>query len=258
MLVSKFSSLAREVRRKIIALSQQRPYRAGFLHTTVEVEYLKKLIASYKIDCVFDVGANLGQYASQLRRQVGFEGLIVSFEPTPDLAQQLQTLAATDSKWHIEPKALGSTNGNIEFQCMESSTFNSIHKPLTSTSEKFNLQNNVQKTITVQQETLTSAFARLSKLHNFKRPMLKMDTQGHDKIVFTSGLDVVDQFVAIQSEVSFTKLYTETISYSEMIQFYEDHGFLLSALIPNNAGHFPHLLEMDCAMINKQFVDDIE
>ena len=34
---------------------------------------LQKIILKYQIDCIVDVGANIGQYATYLRKQVGYK-----------------------------------------------------------------------------------------------------------------------------------------------------------------------------------------
>ena len=51
-----------------------------------EEQHLKRFFAHFDIDCVFDVGANVGQYATALRDRVGFRGQIISFEPNPATA----------------------------------------------------------------------------------------------------------------------------------------------------------------------------
>ena len=53
----------------------------------MEIEHLKRVLERFSVDCVFDVGANDGQYATQLRKKVGYKGLIISFEPIPESAQ---------------------------------------------------------------------------------------------------------------------------------------------------------------------------
>lgn len=43
--------------------------------------HLIHIFKKNQINCVFDIGANKGQYARQLR-ELGYDGLIFSFEPT--------------------------------------------------------------------------------------------------------------------------------------------------------------------------------
>lgn len=43
--------------------------------------HLGQLLSKLEIDCVLDVGANVGQYRDFLRDQVLYRGTIVSFEP---------------------------------------------------------------------------------------------------------------------------------------------------------------------------------
>src|SRR5690349_18103875 len=49
------------------------------LHSLPEQEHLKRLLSHLEIDCVFDVGANVGQYATMLRKHAGYKGRIISF-----------------------------------------------------------------------------------------------------------------------------------------------------------------------------------
>ena len=46
-----------------------------------EEHHMRRLLAHLQVDCMFDVGANIGQYAEKLRRHFEFRGLILSFEP---------------------------------------------------------------------------------------------------------------------------------------------------------------------------------
>jgi len=85
----------------------------------------------------------------------------------------------------------------------------------------------------------------------FKRPFLKMDTQGHDVTVARGAGDQLGQFVGLQSELAVKRLYEDSPSFEEALEFYRARGFELSALVPNNFGHFPRLLEIDCIMYRK-------
>ena len=52
--------------------------------------HLRELLARLEIDCVLDVGANVGQYHDFLRNKVLFDGPIVSFEP---VSRHVETVA---------------------------------------------------------------------------------------------------------------------------------------------------------------------
>ena len=86
-----------------------------------EQQHLKRMLHDYGVDCVFDVGANYGQYAQMLRRKANFKGLIISFEPIPDAAAILRKLSANDPLWIIEECALSKSNGTQTFNIMSDS-----------------------------------------------------------------------------------------------------------------------------------------
>lgn len=223
----------------------------GQYYRIPEIRHLRQAIKTLDIDCIFDVGANEGQYARMLRRWVGFRGRIVSFEPNPAVLEKLQKAAHRDSLWTVEPVALSSKDGTLSFNATNDSQFGSIEQPIESETSYLQSHLAVTQTIEVECRTLTSEFERLHAQFGFQRPMLKMDTQGHDLSVFRSGTSVVDKFVMLQSELSFFPFYQQVPLYDETIKEYEGHGFALSAVFPNNRGSFPILREMDCLMVNK-------
>ena len=75
-----------------------------------ERQFLRRLLKGLKVDCVFDVGANEGQYASELRL-IGYRGTIVSFEPSPRSFERLSEVSEKDPDWHVFDFALGSVAG---------------------------------------------------------------------------------------------------------------------------------------------------
>src|SRR5262245_42623283 len=94
-----------------------------------QTDYLQKLFALLAIDCVLDVGANLGQYRDFLRDEVGFRGTIVSFEPIPAHAQAMRERSTHDASWIVENCALGASPGTAKLNVMSSTTFSSFLKP---------------------------------------------------------------------------------------------------------------------------------
>jgi len=226
----------------------------GTLHTLIERECLNKVINYFGVDCIFDVGANKGQYAQRLRREVGFKGDIISFEPIPECAAHVRYLAQKDPRWFVEEVALSDFVGTVKFNIMADSEFSSLLSPNNKNMQFENL-NKITQELDVVSDTIEKMYEKYGGILNFKKPYLKMDTQGNDLNVAKGAADKLQCFVAIQSELSVVKIYDDSPGYMDMIQFYESKGFRLSAFIPNNGGHFPRLVETDCVMYNESFLD---
>jgi FkbM family methyltransferase len=225
------------------------------LHCAVEEIYLQRLLAYYDVDCIFDVGANYGQYASMLREKINYKGLIISFEPIPDAAIRLRELSKDDPLWVIEECALSKENDEKKFHIMESNQFSSLSLPNHSEVDLFVDMNKVKSEVTVKSETLLSVFRRLETQFSFSRPFLKMDTQGFDVEVVNSGAEILQKFVGLQSELAVKKIYQNSIDFRDAITIYMKHGFSLSAFVPNNSGHFPRLVEIDCIMVRNNLLN---
>jgi len=67
-------------------------------------------LAVHDVDLVIDVGANIGQYASGLRKR-GYLGRIWSFEPIDTAFKQLQSAAKGDDRWMVTQTAVGAVRG---------------------------------------------------------------------------------------------------------------------------------------------------
>src|SRR5437868_7840357 len=67
---------------------------------------------------VFDVGANAGHYAIELREQ-GFAGHIVSFEPSSSAFAALSRRASADGRWEAHRLGLGDRDGELELSVAE-------------------------------------------------------------------------------------------------------------------------------------------
>ena len=217
----------------------------GGFSSMFEVERLRKLLAFLDIDCVFDIGGNDGQYALQLRDRVGYHGRIITFEPLPNSAAKLRKLSQADAKWSIEEIAISDRNGFTDFNLMTSSQFSSISAPRNDDTDLFKKQTRPIDTIQVRCESLETAFNRLHASHSFNRPFLEMDTQGYDLIIARGAEPILSRFLGVQSELAVKRLYETSETIGEALEYFSSQGFELSALVPNNQGHFPLLIETD-------------
>jgi len=235
----------------LIDLFGYRIVRERKLHTLPEQRHLRKMLRFFDVDCVFDVGANAGQYATMLRQQAGFKGRIISFEPTPTLVEALRKKSAKDPLWHIEACGLGDATETRAFNIIRDSQFNSFSTPRHDETDRFNDVNQVVDTINVNIETLGHAHARLHAKYGFERPYLKLDTQGYDVQVVRDQAETLQHFVGLQSELSMKRIYASSVDFRDAIALYQSLGYELSAIVPNNAGHFPLLIERDGIFVRR-------
>jgi FkbM family methyltransferase len=232
------------------AFGVQLVYR-GTVAPVFERDHLHEFFTHFKVDCVFDVGANAGQYAHMLRGDVGYKGDIISFEPIPELAQRLRAEAATERSWFVEELALDENDGQASFNILASDQMSSLHAVSTTATGLFKNQTQLRRRIEVRTSTIAAQLRRYQDKLGFKRPFLKMDTQGHDLSVAKGAGDQLSQFVGLQSELAVKRLYDDSPSFEEALEFYRARGFELSAMVPNNVGTFPRLLEIDCIMYRR-------
>ncbi len=221
------------------------------LHSFTSAEHLKKLFEFLGIDMVFDVGANTGQYYQYLRKEVGYQGLIVSFEPTPNLARLLKEKAVHEKSWVIEDAALGSESGEFEFNVMENTELNSFRNPSHDETKLFVDLNVVREKVMVKTRTIDEIYKEIIQKYGKKNVYLKVDTQGFDMEVLKGAYDTLDKIPALQVEVSVVPIYYDAPTYKDIVSYLEERNFVMSGIFPNNEGHFPRLIEFDLHMINK-------
>lgn len=220
-----------------------------------QARYLAKLFKAFAIDCVFDVGANRGQYADFLRQRVGFRGRIISFEPIAALVAELGSKAARDPLWSVCGHALGEAESTLEFQVMASDRFSSFLTPYHGGTDQFTSKNAVARTESVVVRRLEDVMAECRERFGFARPYLKLDTQGYDLAVVRGAGPRIDDFVALQTEASVIPIYQGAPNFAETVRVIESLGFGLSAIFPNNPEHFPFMVEFDCHMVNRSRAD---
>jgi len=247
------TSLLRRLAARFAQITGLNISKTGGAWELIEPEVLTQFLSAFRVDCVFDVGANVGQYGKRLR-QIGYRGLIISFEPNPNAFQKLQEAAKADRQWIVRQTALDSEIRSIVFNVMKSDQFSSLHAPDNTATTIFRDMNVIETQIQVTTATLNELFPGLRAQFGFSRPFLKMDTQGHDFQVVAGADKCLMNFVGLQSELGLTPLYEDSLGFSEALALYRSKGFKLSALVPNNKGHFPDLHEIDCIMYNPAFM----
>ena len=153
---------------------------------------------------VFDVGANVGQFANELR-EYGYKGKIVSFEPLPQAYDGLVSKAYGDENWVIHPRcAIGSMAGDIEINVAANSASSSI-LPMLSAHE------DAAPHAKYTHKELASMITLDSVLEQYASPddnlFIKIDTQGYEWSVLDGAEQAVKQCRGVLLELSLIPLY---------------------------------------------------
>lgn len=217
-----------------------------------EEQFFRRLLARLQPDCVLDIGANAGQFGQSLR-DLGFEGLILSFEPNPVAFRKLQAAAASDDRWQCLPHAMGAKVGTMPFHVMEHDVFSSFLQPAAGAD--FSNLNVIAETIDATVSTLDSCFADLQAQYRFVNPFLKMDTQGFDLQVVRGGANVLNRFCALLSEVSVRPLYDGSPDITESISVFRAAGFDLTALFSVHPNMLLKVIEFNCYCVRRDLAD---
>jgi FkbM family methyltransferase len=205
-------------------------------------------IRSRNIDLVVDIGANLGQYGENLRKE-GYAGWIASFEPTTAAFKALASRASSDRRWRALNMALGENEGTAEINVSESSVFSSI-LPQRSAATTFSSQAAVISVEAVRVARLDDIFAELPQS---KAAFLKIDTQGYERQVLLGASERLSHFAGVQMELPIIHLYEGTWRFHEAVAFMSERGFEISNMLPVNydPGDTASLVEVDCIFRNR-------
>lgn len=205
------------------------------------------LLANYEVNCVFDVGANKGQYGRQLR-EFGYRGRIVSFEPVPEALTALRKTAAQDKDWQVHPCALGREE-SVQTMNLGWKTMNSLLAPSAYGQQRYKRFAKAGTTTQVQLRRLDDVMEEALEGLADPRPFLKMDTQGFDMEVFAGAGQRIGEFVGMQSEVAALQLYEGSPHMTEAIAAYEDAGFEVTGMYPvTREAATGRVVEFDCTL----------
>ena len=188
----------------------------------------KRLLATAGIDLVIDVGANVGQYASAMRRS-GWAGRIVSFEPLSDQYRQLELAAGRDRLWETRHLALGRVPGRLE---MRVASNNGASRSLLPMAESRHLDAAAVTTIGTQ----TVDVARLDDVAlPGKVYYLKLDVQGYEPEVLAGAEETLAHTALLEAELSLVELYEGQLLFQDVVDLLRDNGLVLIGIEPEFA-----------------------
>lgn len=201
-----------------------------------------RLLHAYQVGVVLDVGANVGQYGTQLR-DIGYAGRIISFEPLRDAFHQLSAVAKADGSWTSFNCGLGDVDGRTQIHVAGNSQSSSILSMLPAHLASEPASEYVASE-GIEVHRLDSLFQDLGVGRD--NVLLKIDTQGFEKRVLGGAEQSLRMIQTIQLEMSLVPLYEGEASFDEMYRLVQSKGFRLVSIETNFADQQTgQLLQLD-------------
>lgn len=187
-----------------------------------------KLLKTYEINMVLDIGANTGQYAKELR-EIGYRGDIVCFEPLKSAFAELQAWAQGDSRVRTINKAIGDEDGEVEFNVAGNSTSSSILEMLPSHTDAapYSAVKAKERVVITQLDKLFGEICRPEQ-----NILLKIDTQGYEMPVLLGAEQSLWAIKALRLEMSLVPLYQGQVLFKELLSWLNARNFELVDINP--------------------------
>jgi FkbM family methyltransferase len=237
------------------------PMRPRWLDTSIDpkriaIESLKKLgidvrrsrkhptlidfIENRGVKVVYDVGANVGQFGSGLRRR-GYSGKIFSFEPVKSAFDALKSVSATDGSWNVLQCAIGSETGEVWVNVSVNTQFSSI-KSLSAKAASIDPDSGIVGREKVVCTTLDELAASQGPT------LIKIDTQGFEREVLKGATRALSQAAGVFMELPIIDVYDGSWSFLEAIRTMDELGFVPCQIDPVNHHQADRMaaIEFDC------------
>lgn len=194
------NAIARSVRERALSLKSA---------SCSPFDSLVKNIENYKINCVVDVGANVGQFGLDIRRH-GYKGELVSFEPVAESFDALLRTIKNRQPWKAFRLGLGSRESELTMNVSGNDGLSSSLLDMKS----LHISNFPEsKVISHQTVQISSLDIQLNKLGIDPRSLLlKIDVQGYEAEVLKGASESLTKIPLCYLEVSLQPLYVGEIT----------------------------------------------
>lgn len=206
----------------------------------------RKTVRHWQPKLVFDVGANIGQTATDIAGRFP-EAKIHAFEPSPKSYRKLVDATASFPNVTTHNIALGSSAATLALTQRSDSTMNRL---LPGAAEA------TPKTVMVEVRTGVELFHEVQAT---RIDFLKIDTEGHDYEVLMGFLPVIRQVDFIQVEAAMNPYNRTHVQFRQFEDLLWDQGFHLFHLFEQTMewkrGKRPVLRRSNPVFINGRFAD---
>jgi FkbM family methyltransferase len=211
----------------------QHSLKSAFRRLGIDVRKMKNVpsatflgLGKIDIECILDVGANVGQFARYARRMFP-RSRIYCFEPLPAVADKLREWAAATSDMNIsvEQIALGDSVGIAELKEHLDHSPSSSFLENTARADAMFPQTTRQAVRQVEVDTLDRWVAHRA-ITVGDRSLLKLDVQGFESQVLRGGKETLRQLGVCMVEVTPIPLYENQSTFVEIVNLLADGGLL--------------------------------
>ena len=203
--------------------------------------HLRELLARLEIDCVLDVGANVGQYRDFLRDRVLYDGPIVSFEPVGRHVEMLRERSRGRPQLAHRGLCAGQPRAGRcrSTSWCRTSSARSSSPTTTRVSDYARPQCRRAHKEMVAVRTLDGVLPGLRERLGFDRPYLKIDTQGFDIEVLRGGGRQPAGDRRCRPRLRCIGIYKGMPGYMETIRYLDERGFDITGLYPVSRDNAP-------------------
>ena len=138
--------------------------------------------------CIFDVGANVGQYTSLMAKLVGPEGAVYAFEPNPDIWSEFEA-RVTARNVHLQRCAVSdSVRTSRQF-------FVDVREGMHAVASSLNHLDNLHaagqaRAVSVPTTTIDQFCGENQLIPN----LIKIDVEGHELQVIRGALEIINRW----------------------------------------------------------------
>jgi FkbM family methyltransferase len=206
---------------------------------------LKRLGVPFKT--IIDGGANKGQFARAAAEN--FPGAqIISFEPLPDVGEDLKKNLGDHPRFKLIKAALGSRNGKVKFH-RNAHSHSSSALPLHQNHLLAFPDAQEAGELVVPLLTLDSAL----RLEQLRGPsLLKLDLQGYELEALKGAKKTLKKVNAVLLEAVFDPLYEGEALFPEIERFLATQGFYFSRALDFLKDPHGNIVQMDALFLKTE------
>jgi FkbM family methyltransferase len=204
--------------------------------------YLAGEMRRCSIGTCVDVGANVGQFAVDLR-EAGFGGSIISYEPNPHAFAALRRRALRDDKWTVRNAAVAVNSG---VETLHISANDGLSSSLLDVTPEAKMASEGLRTVAdVAVRTVTWAAVFGADDLDPSTTLVKLDCQGLEVLLLRDMHRLGLRPAGVLCEVGLRPMYDGAGDVGDLVAVVADLGLVLADIRPGFRDGDGRLLEAD-------------